>query len=74
MTIIILEKCYGPRLDPRTGKMKETYLGYIGIPTELLTPELLAALKADKEDKHGWKKYRKVMKDAGYDIGEVEPI
>ena len=37
-----------------------------------LTPDLVADRKADKDDLKGWKKYRKGMKDAGFDIGEVE--
>ena len=66
MTEIILEKKYDAR-----GK----YLGKIVVHTEDLdlNPEFLAKLKADKDDKHGWHKYRQVMKDAGYKI-EAEPI
>jgi len=42
--------------------------GYISIDKDKLTPEFLAKLKADKIDEMGWNKYRKLMKEKGYDI------
>lgn len=69
MTVILLEECYGDRLNPRTKKIeKNVYLGKVVCQTEDLTPEFIAELKADKDDKLGWKKYRKIMKDKGYPI------
>ena len=62
--IIVLKKVY-------KGKK---YLGMHIAYIDDLTPEYLARLKADVSDKEGWKQYRKVMKDAGYNIGKVEPI
>ena len=59
MTEIVLEECFDEK-----GK----FLGKHVISIADLTPEFLAELKADKEDKKGWKKYRKVMKKAGYPI------
>ena len=47
---------------------KGKYLGKIVVPIRDLTPEFIAGLKADKDDKQGWKKYRKIMKEQGYDI------
>jgi len=70
MNKIVLEECWDMRPDPNdTEKLVNTYLGMIVANIEDLTPEFLAKLKADKDDKHGWKKYRKLMKDKGYDIG-----
>lgn len=60
MTEILLEETFDEK-----GK----YLGKIVVYTEVLTPEFIDALKADLTDKQGWKKYRNVMKKAGYDIG-----
>ena len=63
MSEIILEE----RFDKK-GK----YMGKIVIPITDLTPEFLNELKNDKYDRLRWKQYRKVMKEHGYNIGEVE--
>ena len=63
MTKIILELCYSPE-----GK----YLGMISIDDSELTPDFINAIKTDIDDVQGWKKYRKVMKDKGFDIGVAE--
>ena len=47
---------------------KGKYLGKQVIYEVQLTPELLAKIKIDKD----WKKYHKMLKDKGFDIGEVE--
>ncbi len=62
-TDIVLEECFNEK-----GKL----LGKIVIPISYLTPEFLAERKADKDDKHGWKKYRKIMKEHGHDIGDED--
>lgn len=46
----------------------EEYLGSIVIYEEDLTPEFIEELKKDKDDKKGWKKYKKVLNDAGYTV------
>jgi len=35
---------------------------------ETLTPEFLDKIKKDKDDKMGWKKYHKILKEKGYKI------
>ena len=57
--MIVLEECFNEK-----GK----YLGKIVVHEADLTPEFLDKIKKDKDDKMGWKKYRKIMKDKGYDI------
>lgn len=57
--MIVLEECFDEK-----GK----YLGKIVIPISDLTPEFLALIRADKDDKMGWKKYRKIVKEHGHDI------
>ena len=42
--------------------------GFISVDIKDLTPEFIESIKKDKEDKMGWKKYRKLMKEKGYDI------
>lgn len=59
MTQIVLEKHYG---------VHGRYMGMTVVYEEQLTPEFLDTLKKDKADKMGWKQYRKIMKDKGYDI------
>ncbi|MBA7715200.1 hypothetical protein ES703_124241 [subsurface metagenome] len=59
MTEIVLEEKFDKK-----GK----YLGKIIVDVDSLTPEFLGKIKKDKSDKMGWKKYRKIMKDKGYDI------
>lgn len=59
MKEIVLEKCYDE---------KGVYLGKIVINEEELTPDFLKQIKEDKEDKMGWKRYYKVLKDNGIDI------
>jgi len=59
---IILEEVY------KDGK----YMGKIVTYEADLTPEFLDKVKKDKNDEMGWKKYHKVLKDKGFDIGEVE--
>lgn len=56
---IVLKRCFD-----KNGK----YKGKVVVLKETLTPEFLAMIKADKEDKHGWKQHKKVMKEKGYDI------
>lgn len=56
MTVIELEKVFNEK-----GK----YLGSIVIHERDLSPEFLANCKKEAS---GWKKYRKVMKEAGFDI------
>lgn len=57
------------RPDPKDPKkLVNTYMGKKVVDVKSLTPERIAELKADKDDKEGWKKYRKTMKDAGYSI------
>lgn len=69
MTRIILEKHYGDRIHPQTLKVtKNAYLGMTVVDTKELTPDFLAALKADKDDKQGWKKHHKKLKEHGYDV------
>lgn len=63
MTEILLEKCFDEK-----GK----YMGKIIIHEADLTPEFLGKVKKDKDDKMGWKKYRKVMKKAGYNIEDED--
>lgn len=46
----------------------DKYLGMEVVFLKDLTPGYLATVKADKNDKLGWKRHRKVMKEAGYDI------
>ena len=55
-----------PVIDDR--ERVNTYMGKIVVDSKDLTPEFIAEIKADAEDKQGWKKYRQKMKDAGYDI------
>jgi hypothetical protein len=59
MKEIVLEECYDE---------KGVYLGKIVINSEELIPELLKRVREDTDDKLGWKKYRKVMKDNGIDV------
>ncbi len=59
MSTILLEEIFD-----ENGK----YLGKVIVGVDDLTPEFIAELKADKDDKKGWKKYRKLMKEKGYDI------
>ena len=59
MKEIVLEECYNENGE---------YLGKIVINEEELTPELLKRVREDTDDKLGWKKYRKVMKDNGIDV------
>ena len=75
MIRIILEKCYGPQFDPKTGKWDpNAYLGMIVVDIKDLTPEYLQTLRDDDTDIEGWHKYRRIMKDHGYDLGEAEII
>ena len=62
MKEIILEECFDE---------KGVYLGKIVINQEELTPAFLKCIKEDVEDKQGWKKYHKVLKDNGIDIEAV---
>lgn len=62
MTEIILERVFDEK-----GK----YLGKITVNVKDLTPQFLQSLRDDIVDKKGWRKYRKVMRDHGHDIGEV---
>jgi len=48
------------------------YGGYLKIDKDKLTDEFIESIKKDKADKMRWKKYRKVMKKAGYDIERVD--
>lgn len=48
------------------------YLGKEVVHIEKLTPEFLDKIKGDKEDKMGWKRHRKAMKDHGHDIGDAD--
>lgn len=67
--IIVLEKCWGMRPDRGDkSKMVNTYLGKIVVDSEDFTPERIADLKDDKQDKQGWKKYRKKLKKHGINI------
>ena len=54
----------------------DRYLGMEVVFLKDLTPEYLATVKADTDDKLGWKRHRKVMKEAGFDIDlvEAEPV
>ena len=57
------------RPDPKDPeKMINTYLGKIIVDAEDFTVDRIAELKADKDDKKGWKKYRKKLKEHGIDI------
>jgi len=56
---IVLEECFNE---------EGQYMGRIVVYETDLTPVFLDKIKADKDDKMGWKKYRKIMKKAGYDI------
>lgn len=47
---------------------KGKYLGKTIIYLKDLTPAKIASLKTDVLDSQGFHKYRKAMKDAGYDI------
>jgi len=53
---------------PKFIVLEESEKGKQGIYESDLTTEFLDKIKADKDDKMGWKKYRKVMKEKGYDI------
>lgn len=59
LNFIVLRKSYNKK-----GK----YMGMSVIPIECLTPTFLGKIRADKDNKMGWKQYRKVMKKAGYPI------
>lgn len=75
MVEILLEKVF----DKETGK----YLGKITIDSEDLTKKMkklhpkelptdertfIQAIKDDTEDKMGWKKHHKKLKEEGYDV------
>jgi len=62
MKEIVLEECFDEKGD---------YLGKIVVNEEQLTPEFLKKIKEDTDDKLGWKKYHKVLKDKGIDIKAV---
>jgi len=47
---------------------KGRYLGKVVVYEEDLTPEFLEKCRKDTKDVMGWKKYRKRMKEHGYDI------
>lgn len=70
MTQIILEKKYKTvQIETEEGEVEniEVYLGMIVIYEEQLTLEVLESIKNDE----GWDKYRKILKDKGFDVERV---
>ena len=56
---IILEECHDK---------KGRYQGKIIIRKDVLTPEFVEKIKADKQNEMGYKKYKKTLKKHGYDV------
>jgi len=59
MSEIVLEECFDGN-----GK----YLGRIVVEVKDLSAEFIGKIKADKEDKMGYKKYKTLLKGKGYDV------
>lgn len=55
--MIELEKCYDK---------EGNYMGKLSVSIKTLTPEFLKKIEDDKDDKMGWKKYKKILKEKGY--------